>query len=405
MARGFGLFPQEPIELPQFGGGALPVRVRNTFLHIDDTPSPQQQSRHKSAPPEALRRAGSPSSTGWGDELGLAPGESERRRFATHAGGIYEQPATETSHGGHATGCQSAGATGLQVAAVPWPSLDGFAGGPFLEETSSSQEALEGWAWGPCPGDAWPPSLLGLVAAAEGGGNPYAAFATHTAPPPALPPSLPPQLQQPGPAVPTVPACIPAMPRLSGALGGANTAPAFVPQGHALPVQSKVVPSAPQPQTLTRAIGANTREQHVFWTVDARKLKGNDKQAVSPPFELCFGHQREGNGATFKIMLYPKLANDSRGSSTFKRCNGRGFILLKCEADVTDYIVPITFRIAIGVGNRRQPARGPVTHDFSKSAVGGLRRFQEEWCFNDVVDLDSMTFVVCLEIVPSVATG
>lgn len=157
---------------------------------------------------------------------------------------------------------------------------------------------------------------------------------------------------------------------------------------------------APQPQTLTRAISVTTEAQRVLWTVDARKLTGNDKQAVSPPFELCFGQQGEGKGATFKMMLYPKLSNDSKGSSTFKRCNGRGFVLLKCEAEFTTEIVPVSFRIAIGMGDRRQPARGPATHDFSKSAVCGLPPSEEEWCFNDVVDFESMTFVICLEIVP-----
>merc|ERR1719217_1037191 len=43
----------------------------------------------------------------------------------------------------------------------------------------------------------------------------------------------------------------------------------------------------------------------VHWTVDARKLRSNDKQAVSPPFELSFGPHFPS--VIFKMMAYPKV--------------------------------------------------------------------------------------------------
>ncbi|CAE8669697.1 unnamed protein product [Polarella glacialis] len=64
-------------------------------------------------------------------------------------------------------------------------------------------------------------------------------------------------------------------------------------------------PLAPQPQTLTRAFSVKSGFFRVHWTVDARKLRGNDKQAVSPPFELSFGSQFPN--VTFKMMIYPKV--------------------------------------------------------------------------------------------------
>merc|ERR1711865_1197386 len=68
--------------------------------------------------------------------------------------------------------------------------------------------------------------------------------------------------------------------------------------------------ASPQPQALTRAFIINSMVYRVNWTVDGRKLRGNDKQAVSPPFELSFG----GNfpAVTFKMMIYPKVVNDGK---------------------------------------------------------------------------------------------
>lgn len=156
--------------------------------------------------------------------------------------------------------------------------------------------------------------------------------------------------------------------------------------------------SAAQPQTLTRAYSTNSGYFRVHWTVDARKLRGNDKQAVSPPFDLYFGH--DCPQVTFKMMIYPKIVNDAKGGASFKKARGRGFVQLKCEAEMREDFANVSFRISIGSGPNMQEPRGPVQHNFSGSAVGGLPREQEEWDFSNVVEQDSQTFVVCLEIMP-----
>jgi len=163
-------------------------------------------------------------------------------------------------------------------------------------------------------------------------------------------------------------------------------------------VASEAPPPAPQPQTLTRAFSVNSGFCRVHWTVDARKLRGNDKQAVSPPFELSFGPHFPQ--ITFKMMIYPKATNDSKGGASFKKARGRGYVQLKCEAELSEAIANVSFRISIGSGENVQAPRGPVLHNFSSSAVCGLPKEQEEWDFAAVIDQDSMTFVVCLEIVP-----
>jgi len=155
---------------------------------------------------------------------------------------------------------------------------------------------------------------------------------------------------------------------------------------------------APQPQTLTRTFSINSACFRVHWVVDARKLRGNDKQAVSPPFELSFGSQFPN--VTFKMMIYPKIVNDSKGGASFKKAKGRGYVQLKCEAELSEAIANVSFRISIGSGDKHEEPRGPVSHNFSSSAVCGLPKDLEEWDFASVVDQESMTFVVCLEIVP-----
>lgn len=162
----------------------------------------------------------------------------------------------------------------------------------------------------------------------------------------------------------------------------------------------------PQPQTLTQ-FQSQDGFCRVFWTVDARKLRGNDKGAVSPPFEFSFGEQAPH--VTFKLLLYPKVVNDAKGGSSFKRAHGRGCVQLKCEEGLPTEIAGVSYRIAIGSSSTsatqepRGPAwqepRGPGTHNFCSNAVCGLSKEQEEWDFSSVVDADSQTFVVCLEMV------
>merc|ERR1740130_529695 len=90
------------------------------------------------------------------------------------------------------------------------------------------------------------------------------------------------------------------------------TASSSAPDASAAPVLA--APAAPQPQTLMRSFSLNTSTYRIQWHVDARKLRGNDKQAVSPPFEISFG----GQAVTFKMMIYPKVVSDAKGGASFK---------------------------------------------------------------------------------------
>lgn len=185
----------------------------------------------------------------------------------------------------------------------------------------------------------------------------------------------------------------------------------MLPPSHPQPVlassqsasgQSELVPNdycRPQPQTIECRLGDGLGQRSfIRWTVDARKLRGNDKQVVSPPFEICFGPQFPK--VIFKLMIYPKASNLTRGGAAFKKSNGRGYIQLKCEGDISESIAQAAFWISIGSGDQEQPPRGPVSHNFSRGAVCGLPRSEEDWDFSVVVDHESMTFDVSLEILP-----
>eukprot|EP00929_Paragymnodinium_shiwhaense_P013344 TRINITY_DN1211_c3_g1_i1.p1 TRINITY_DN1211_c3_g1~~TRINITY_DN1211_c3_g1_i1.p1 ORF type:complete len:436 (+),score=116.09 TRINITY_DN1211_c3_g1_i1:154-1461(+) len=155
----------------------------------------------------------------------------------------------------------------------------------------------------------------------------------------------------------------------------------------------------PQPHTLTRHASVNTvGKSRINWAVDARKLRGNDKQAVSPAFEVGLGNNFPN--VIFKMMIYPVAVSDAKGGASFKKARGHGFVQLKCEAELTDNIAKVSYRISIGSGARQKPFKGPVVHDFARSAVSRLKKEDEEWDFNEVVDHEAMTFTVCLEIMP-----
>jgi hypothetical protein len=150
----------------------------------------------------------------------------------------------------------------------------------------------------------------------------------------------------------------------------------------------------PMPQTLQRSTSVSTNEARIEWVVDARKLRGNDKQAVSPPFDLTCG----GSTLPFRIMIYPKQVTDQKAGASFKKSRGRGSVTIKCEADLHQ-TTPLYFRIYAGKhGVNKQDPRGPVEHDFSVSAVGKLPQNIEEWDFSEVKDDASSTFVVGLEV-------
>jgi len=159
-------------------------------------------------------------------------------------------------------------------------------------------------------------------------------------------------------------------------------------------VDNPIVP-APRPKPLSWTQCRDACCFNVRWTLDARKVRGNDKQAVSPPLELPLAPG--GRRVKLRLMIYPKVA-DLQIVQNFRSSRSRGFIQVKCEPDRACPTVPVRFALAVGSGCRAQGAKGPVDHDFAKNNICGLPRHQDDWDFFSATDPSSMTVSVILEL-------
>lgn len=144
--------------------------------------------------------------------------------------------------------------------------------------------------------------------------------------------------------------------------------------------------------------GAAVVAKHVWWKIDAKKLQGCDKVAISPSFELSFN----GGPLRFKVMLCPKATAEGRGG--FRKAKGRGSVKLKCEEEPpADTKAIVSFQISVGGGGSdgklEMASRGPVTHDFAQMGVAGLKPGQDDWNFKKTVDEATSSFAVRLDIV------
>jgi len=141
-----------------------------------------------------------------------------------------------------------------------------------------------------------------------------------------------------------------------------------------------------QPHTIVRVEGTSRDECCIRWTADAKKVRGSDTTAVSPPFELL--------GLPFKIVITPLV-----GSGSFTKAKGQGMMELKCLAPPIGRSIPMmTFRFSAGGGRGAeavQSSRQIVKHNFAQT---GLAKDPQVWDFNRLFDKTSQTFVVCLNV-------
>merc|ERR1711879_655172 len=150
-----------------------------------------------------------------------------------------------------------------------------------------------------------------------------------------------------------------------------------------------------QPQNITQRVNQTTGSMCVTWRVDGKKLKSNDKVAVSPIFDLFDGF---GN---YKLMMYPKVPPNGKGG--FRAAKGMGIIQLKCEVPgegMESRTLTYTLSACSGRDEKPRPLapKGPVTCIISQSCVSGLPKEDETWNFTEAVDEQSGTFVVRLDV-------
>jgi len=146
---------------------------------------------------------------------------------------------------------------------------------------------------------------------------------------------------------------------------------------------------------LTCCFDSQTGAYRITWYVDARKLDSNDKQAVSPAFEMSWKEWAETK--TFKVMLFPEAPPEVRGAYNFKKARGRGYLRLKCEDDLGPKSHFVTMRMSMG-----EESRGPVKHDFAQSVSCGLPKRNQVWdCKKLCMDARNSMLLVTLDILPS----
>jgi len=146
-------------------------------------------------------------------------------------------------------------------------------------------------------------------------------------------------------------------------------------------------PTTPPPAPGCCELVQDANALSLRWTIDARKLRKNERVIVSPLFDLPV---RQGASVPFRLMLFP-----AKGAGSFRASNGMGTMLLKCEATAQESPdCRLELRFIVG----RQPPRGPVSHSFAQSGVCSLPEDQQEWNFARAADQASQTVGICLEV-------
>merc|ERR1712139_536556 len=109
----------------------------------------------------------------------------------------------------------------------------------------------------------------------------------------------------------------------------------------------------PRSQVMERAFSLGTQRERIQWTVDSRKLKSSDREAVSPTFDVSCG-----GTVSFKMVLKPKVMDSNKGGACFKKSRNKGYVELRCVSDLEtlgQQVRPIvTFKLHIQSARRTE---------------------------------------------------
>jgi hypothetical protein len=123
------------------------------------------------------------------------------------------------------------------------------------------------------------------------------------------------------------------------------------------------------------------------WEVDAKRLRTRDQQIVSPTFDIS-------PQMSCRLMLRPTSMGDKKRQTTFLKSSGCGSIEFKL-VDIAGPAPHLDLNASVGKGARKQRLPGTVKHDFDWSSVC---RLGDEWDFRSAIDVESSSFVVCVEV-------
>ncbi|CAE7776690.1 HERC5 [Symbiodinium microadriaticum] len=90
----------------------------------------------------------------------------------------------------------------------------------------------------------------------------------------------------------------------------------------------------------------------IKWFLDSRKLRSNDKQIISPGFDLY--HPCTGQTLRFLIGAFPKTWGTANPDVNFNKSDGRGIFQLKCDTKPKDHgCLPCRFGFSVSNGEMR----------------------------------------------------
>jgi len=159
--------------------------------------------------------------------------------------------------------------------------------------------------------------------------------------------------------------------------------------------QQVTVGQLPNAVTCTYGLGGSTS---ICWEADARKLNGSDKMVVSPEFPV----RLPGLGPQpFRMLIYAGAPGGDRGSVSFRSTGGRGRVELKCGAQLPGGLADVWVALGVGAGERAQPLRGPILHNFLHQSCCGLKRGEEGWDFRAAVNTATKRLTIRAELTPS----
>mmetsp|Transcript_61149 Transcript_61149/g.163646 ORF Transcript_61149/g.163646 Transcript_61149/m.163646 type:complete len:319 (-) Transcript_61149:331-1287(-) len=131
----------------------------------------------------------------------------------------------------------------------------------------------------------------------------------------------------------------------------------------------------------------------ISWTVNSDLVESSRNKVESEEFRVAV----PGLGLQpFQIILYAVGNNGIKGTLGFERSSGQGRVEVRCLSQLPRGAGRFSMSIAVGDGERTQPARPLVPHDFSHRACCGWRR----WDFRSAVNTFTQKVTVQISFLP-----
>uniref|UniRef100_A0A7S2JVH7 Uncharacterized protein n=1 Tax=Zooxanthella nutricula TaxID=1333877 RepID=A0A7S2JVH7_9DINO len=169
-----------------------------------------------------------------------------------------------------------------------------------------------------------------------------------------------------------------------------------------------LVPFAAAPTEIARGMVHERTAQGgalLRWSVEERRILGQDKMFVSPSFYLSLPNLGR---LPFKLILHaaapPAAQKKGKGAQGFRSAEGWVRVELKCCDDLLpgDH-ADICLSIGMGLGDLAQPVRGPVRHNLAQQSMCGLPKGQDMWHLPRSVDPVTRRVHVVVMVEPSAA--